>query len=187
MTEEEKKNLPHINEVAFWMHSNASLNIKSCTFYHFDNFVYAEDFGSITIEKSSFIDSRGHSINMVNPLIVNVLENQFENMQKSSISLKFLRHAQSHKIIASSTSGSLDSSSIISIKGNTMVKGGSYGVSIFGEDPRLKDVSISISRNKFDRLKKDAIGIKFLNYNYLKLSGNQITNLKGNGIYLMSI
>mmetsp|Transcript_37820 Transcript_37820/g.33850 ORF Transcript_37820/g.33850 Transcript_37820/m.33850 type:complete len:263 (-) Transcript_37820:695-1483(-) len=181
MTEEEKKSLPVVYETAFWLHSNSFLNVKSSSFYHFDSFVYSEDYGSINIEKSVFSDSRSHSINLINPLLVNVLENTFERSQKSSISVKFLKHNRQKGSVLSNTSP------IISVKQNNILRGSSYGLSIFGEDTKLKEVAISISRNTFEGLKKDAIGIKFLNYNYLKISGNVITRLNGNGIYLMQI
>lgn len=74
------------------MHSNASLNVKSSTFYQFDSFVYAEDYSSVNVEKSVFYESRSHALNIINPLMVKVNENLFEKSQKSSISIKFLKH-----------------------------------------------------------------------------------------------
>lgn len=181
LSSDEGRYIGDIHETAFVLRNNnksieaPSLILKSTSMANFYTFISSDEGSTVCVYKSFLTESRGHSLNFTGPACVKIAESVFDRPEKSAINIRYSKESLSL------------SSSVISIKNNEIMKGNSYGISIFGETTRHQNIRITIEGNKLLLLKKDGIGIKFINFAEININSNTIHGAKGNGIYLHNV
>lgn len=180
--------VPYLNDTAFLLKyskststhresssTGPSLVIKNCRINRFMTAIQNTFLCSIYIEKCSFNDSRGHSINLSNPESFTIRESTIDKSGKSCLNIRFSKDISSQiqrRVV---------------IENNELLKSNSYGISIFGENMTHQTCALVIRNNLIISAKKDGIGIKNLNITGIKIIKNAITECHGNGVFLQNV
>ena len=175
--------VPYLNDIAFLLkHSKNSqgrvgsnLILNNCRISNFLTAVQNTFMCSLSIEKCSFIENRGHTINLSNPESFTLNECIIEKSGKSCVNIRFSKEVPTRALRK------------IAIEKNEFIKSNSYGVSIFGENMIYQACPILIHSNLMISPMKDGIGIKNLNIQQISIFKNTINGSNANGIFLQNI
>ena len=152
-----------------------SLILKSTIINGFFTFIYSHDDTSITIQKCLFLDSRSYGINVVSPRTLNINDSKIEKTGKSAINIRIAtesvdKHQKNYDI-----------------NNNEIKETNSYGISIYAETMKYRNISLKIYFNIISNCKKDAIALKFLILPTMEIRENELNNNNGNGLFLQCI